>query len=75
MIEFLGIGCDKAHCLFLSACETEQKKKKKTQTEIKQERVGRGVRNVFAAGIEPWMLAERKERRRKSHSGMLRVTF
>ena len=27
MIEFLGIGCDKAHCLFLSACETEQKKK------------------------------------------------
>lgn len=30
MIEFLGIGCDKAHCLFLSACETEQKKKKNT---------------------------------------------
>ena len=52
-----------------------KKKKKKTQTEIKQERVRRGVRNVFAAGIEPWMLAERKERRRKSHSGMLRVTF
>lgn len=74
MIEFLGIGCDKAHCLFLSACETEQKKKK-TQTEIKQERVGRGVRNVFSTGIEPWMLAERKERRRKSHSGMLRVTL
>ena len=74
MIELLGIGCDKAHCLFLSACETEQQKKK-PQTEIKQERIGWGVRNIFAAGIEPWTLAERKERRRKSHSGMLRVTL